>query len=68
MEKDYTIQFDCIEYLKEHTFYVAHLAGQDMILAEPAVSAATSGSKEPVTMEPTNMQWFCLTMQQKHET
>ena len=65
IDKECTIQLDWIGYLEEDTFYVAHLSGWDMILAEPALSTANaqiSSSKEPVTMQPPNMQCFPVTM------
>ena len=42
-----------------------------MILVEPALSAANaqiSASKEPVTIQPPNMQWFPLTVWQRPRT
>ena len=40
IDKECTIQLDWIGYLEEYTFYVAHFTGWDMILIEPALSAA----------------------------
>ena len=71
MEKEFTIQWYWIEYLEERTFYVEHLSGRDMILAEPAPSAANaqiSASKEPVTIQPPNMQRCPLTVWQRPRT
>ena len=70
-DKECTIQFDCIRYIKEHIFYVEHLSGWDMIYGEPALSASyaqISASKEPVTTQPSHMQWFPPTVYQKPRT
>ena len=59
---------DWIGYLEEHIFYAAHLSRWDMILGELALSAMNaqiSASKEPVTIEPPNMQQFPLTVKQR---
>ena len=58
-------------YLEQRAFYVAHLSGWDMILGEPALSAVKeqiSASKDPVTIQPLNMQWFPLTVWQRPRT
>ena len=71
IDKEYTIQLDWIGYLEERTFYVAHLSGWDMIFGEPALSAINaqiSTSKEPVTIQPSNIQRFPLTVWQRRRT
>ena len=71
INKECNIQLDWIGYLEERTFYVAHLSGWDMILGEPALSAANaqiSASKEPVTVQPPNMQRFPLMVWQRPRT
>ena len=58
IDKECTIQFDSIGYLEECNFYAVHLSGSDMILGEPALSAAKaqiSAFKEPVTIQAPNM-------------
>ena len=65
IDKEYTIQLGWIGDLEERTFYIAHLAGWDIILVEPALStinAQISACKEPVTIQPPNMQRFPLIM------
>ena len=71
IDKESTNQLDWIGYLEEPTFCVADLLGWDMILAAPALSAAKaqiSASKEPVTIQPPNMQQFPLTIWQRPRT
>ena len=71
IDKECTIQLDWIGYLEGRSFYVAHLSGWNMILEEPSLSAANvqiSASKEPVTIQPPNMQRFPLTVWQKPRT
>ena len=71
IDKECTIQLDWIGYLEERTFYVTHLSEWDMILVGPALSAVKtqiSPSKEPVTIQPLNMQRFPLTMWQRLRT
>ena len=68
IDKECTIQLDWMGYVEERTFYVAHRSGWDMILVEPAsnaVNAQISASKEPVTIQASNMQQFLLTVCQR---
>ena len=68
INKQYTIVLDCIGYLKEHTFYIEHHSGWDMILEEPGLYTAhaqMSGSKEPLTIQTPNMQGSPFTSWQR---
>ena len=53
IDQECTIQLDWIGYLQEHTFYMAHLSGWDMILQESALTGVNvhiSTSKKPVSI------------------
>ena len=69
--KECTIQLDWTGFIKEPIFHVEQLSRWDMIIVEPAVSASNtpiSVSKEPVSIQPPNMQQFSLTVWQTLKT
>ena len=71
IDKECTIQLDWIGYLEERASYLAYLSGWDMILGEPALSAAfaqISASEEPITIQAPNMQRFVLTVSRRPRT
>ena len=71
IDKECTIQLDWIGYLEARTLCVAHLSGWDIILGEPAVSAAKaqiSNSEEPITIQPSDIQQFPLIIWQSPRT
>ena len=71
IDKECTIRLNWIGYLEEHTFYVAHLSEWDIIIGELALSAVKaqiSASKEPVPIQPPNVQRFPLIVWQRPRT
>jgi len=63
IEKACDVQMDYGGYTKTRTLYVAHLAGWDLILAKPALTAQNAlipAGPKPVTIQPDGMVRFAL--------
>ena len=65
INKKCNFQLGWIGYLEECTFYVVQLTKWNIVLGALALSAANaqiSASKQPVTIQPPNMEQFPLTI------
>ena len=65
IDKECTIHLDWIGYLQECTSYLAHLSQWDIILGEPdpsTINTQISAFKKPVSIQPSNMQGWPLTV------
>jgi len=63
IEKACDVQMDYGGYTETRTLYVAHLAGWDMILGKPALTALNTlipAGPKPVTIQPDGMACFAL--------
>jgi len=63
IEKACDVQMDYRGYMETRTLYVAHLAGWDMILCKPALTALNAlipAGPKPVTIQPEGMARFAL--------
>jgi len=63
IEKACDVQMDYGGYTETRTLYVAHLAGWDMILGKPALTALNAlipAGPKPVTIQPEGMARFAL--------
>jgi len=63
IEKAYDVQMDYEGYTETRTLYVANLAGWDMILGKPALTALNAlipAGPKPVTIQPEGMACFAL--------
>jgi len=63
IEKACDVQMDYGGYTETRTLYVAHLAGWDMILGKPALTALNDlipAGPKPVTIQPAGMACFAL--------
>jgi len=63
IEKACDVQMDYGVYTETRTLYVAHLAGWDMILSKPALTAMNAlipAGPKPVTIQPEGMARFAL--------
>jgi len=63
IEKACDVQMDYEGYTETRTLYVAHLAGWDMILGKPALTALNAlipAGPKPVTIQPEGMACFAL--------
>jgi len=63
IEKACDVQMDYEVYTETRTLYVTHLAGWDMILGQPALTALNAlmpAGPKPVTIQPQGMARFAL--------
>jgi len=63
IEKAYDVQMDYGGYTETRTLYVVHLAGWDMILGKPALTALNAlipAGPKPVTIQPDGMARFAF--------